>query len=47
MKMKNNNNSTNKPLGSDDFLRLGRYIAYDYLNGKILFEEMVTLIWLH
>lgn len=44
--MKNNNNSTNKPLGSDDFLRLGRYIAYDYLNGKILFEEMVTLIWL-
>lgn len=46
MKMKNNNNTTNKPLGSDDFLRLGRYIKYDYLNGKISFEEMVTLIWL-
>lgn len=44
--MKNNNNTTNKPLGSDNFLRLGRYITYDYLNGKISFEEMVTLIWL-
>lgn len=46
MKMKNSNNKTIKPLGSDDFLRLGRYIKYDYENKKISFEEMVVIIWL-
>lgn len=46
MKMKNNNNATNKPLGSDDFLRLGRYIMHDYLDGKISYEEMIIIIWL-
>lgn len=36
----------NKPLGSDDFLRLGRYVQHDYLEGKLSFEEMIVLVWL-
>lgn len=36
----------NLPRGSDNFVRLGKYVKDDYLEHKITFEEMVVLIWL-